>query len=302
MAITCSIKKQLPEFTLQVSFSTDKKRIGILGASGSGKSMTLKAIAGIEPVDEGEIVVEGRTLFSDRRRVNEKPQSRSVGYLFQNYALFPHMSVAKNIGIGLRGDAKERNQRIREMLVRFRLEGLAERMPGELSGGQQQRVALARIMAYEPDIILLDEPFAALDAFLREQLLQELMELLEDYRGTALLVSHDRDEIYRFAQELLVLDRGRQASFGDARELFLHPGEMETARLTGCKNIVPAQAVDAHHLEVPDWDVTLRLEQEIPEDIRYIGIRAHMFEPVWGLPPENAVPFVLSDMAEYPFE
>ena len=161
----------------------------------------------------------------------------------------------------------ENRCRVKEQLLRFRLEGLAKRFPGELSGGQQQRVALARIFACEPRVILLDEPFSALDAFLRDQLLQELMETLADYDGTVVFVSHNRDEIYRFSQELLIIDEGRQVCFGDTREL------------------------------------TLTLKREVPSDLHYVGIRAHMFEPVWGDEcPQNAVPFHLYDVAEYPFE
>lgn len=303
MSITCRIKRELPDFSLDLSFSAEKKRIGILGASGSGKSMTLKSIAGIETPDEGLIAVDGRVLFDREKKINERPQRRNVGYLFQNYALFPHMTVAQNIAAGLRGTKQENTQRVCRQLSRFRLERLAERLPGELSGGQQQRVALARIMAYEPQLILLDEPFAALDAFLRDQLLQELMETLADYDGTVIFVSHNRDEIYRFSQELLIIDSGKKVSFGNTKELFLHPREMETARLTGCKNIAPAKRVDDHRIFVPDWELTLKLKREVPSDLRYVGIRAHMFEPVWGdVMPDNAVAFHFTDVAEYPFE
>ena len=303
MSFTCRIKKELPDFSLDLSFSTDQKRIGILGASGSGKSMTLKSIAGIETPDEGQITVDGQVFFDKEKKINEKPQRRNVGYLFQNYALFPHMSVEQNIAAGLKGTKEEKIRRVQEQLARFRLEGLAKRFPGELSGGQQQRVALARIMAYEPQLILLDEPFAALDAFLRDQLLQELMETLADYDGTVIFVSPNRDEVYRFSQELLIIDDGAQVCFGDTKELFLHPRKMETARLTGCKNIAPAKRLDEHHVSVPDWDLTLTLQQEVPSELRYVGIRAHMFEPLWGdMTPENVVAFHLSDVAEYPFE
>lgn len=303
MSFTCKIQKQLSDFSLDLSFETEKRRIGILGASGSGKSMTLKSIAGIETPDAGQITVDGQVLFDKEKKINEIPQRRNVGYLFQNYALFPHMSVEQNIAAGLKGTKEEKLRSVQEQLSRFGLESLAKRFPGELSGGQQQRVALARILAYEPQLILLDEPFAALDAFLRDRLLQELMESLADYEGTVIFVSHNRDEIYRFSQELLIIADGHQVCFGDTKELFLHPRKIETARLTGCKNIAPAKRLDEHHVSVPDWDLTLSLQQEVPSGLRYVGIRAHMFEPVWGDEiPVNAVVFRLSDVAEYPFE
>ena len=165
MAISAEIHRKLNHFALDVCFSSKSRRIGILGASGCGKSMTLKSIAGIEVPDSGNIVVEGRILFDSDSRINLKPQKRNIGYLFQNYALFPTMTVAKNIAAGLKGNRKENEQRVREMVRKFRLDGLEDQLPAQLSGGQQQRVALARIMAYEPDVILLDEPFSALDMF-----------------------------------------------------------------------------------------------------------------------------------------
>ena len=116
MSITCRIKRDLPDFSLEISFSTEKKRIGILGASGSGKSMTLKSIAGIETPDEGQITVDGQVLFDKEKKINEKPQRRNVGYVFQNYALFPHMSVEQNIAAGLRGTKEQMARRVREQL------------------------------------------------------------------------------------------------------------------------------------------------------------------------------------------
>lgn len=236
MAINVQVRKKLDSFLLDISFESKSKRIGILGASGCGKSMTLKSIAGIETPDEGRIEVEGRTLFDRERKVNLKPQKRNVGYLFQNYALFPTMNVEKNIAAGLKGSRQGSETRVRQMIEKFRLQGLEKRLPGQLSGGQQQRVALARIMAYEPDVILLDEPFSALDMYLKDQLQQELIQMLEDYEGTVIMVSHNRDEVYRFSQDLLIIDQGRIAAAGETKEIFRNPVSREAARLTGCKN------------------------------------------------------------------
>lgn len=167
MGIKVDIKRKLGEFSLDINFQTESKRIGILGASGCGKSMTLKSIAGIETPDFGMIQIDDKVLFDSANKVDLKPQKRNVGYLFQNYALFPTMTVAKNIAAGLKGSKEEKQKKVQEMIEKFELTGLADRLPGQLSGGQQQRVALARIMAYEPDVILLDEPFSALDVFLK---------------------------------------------------------------------------------------------------------------------------------------
>ena len=160
MYLHLDIDKKLNDFRLQVSCEGNASRIGILGASGCGKSMTLKSIAGIEKPDKGRIVLGDRTLFDTSGKINLRPQARRVGYLFQNYALFPTMTVEQNIMAGLYGRGVDASKRVKEMITKFQLEGLEKRRPGELSGGQQQRVALARIMAYRPEAILLDEPFS----------------------------------------------------------------------------------------------------------------------------------------------
>ena len=209
MAIEVKIQRKLNTFELNIDFKSDSKRIGILGASGCGKSMTLKSIAGIEPPESGLIKIEGKTVYDSENKVNLKPQKRNIGYLFQNYALFPTMTVEKNIAAGLKGKKQENAKRVREMIEKFQLTGLEKRFPAELSGGQQQRVALARIMAYKPDVILLDEPFSALDMYLKDRLQQELLELFKDYEGTVIMVSHSRDEVYRFSEELLIIDQGQ---------------------------------------------------------------------------------------------
>ena len=302
MPIKVQIKKKLDSFLLDMEFQSESRRIGILGASCCGKSMTLKCIAGIETPDEGHIEVEGRTLFDRENRTDLKPQKRNVGYLFQNYALFPTMTVEKNIAAGLKGTRREKEARVREMMIKFQLQGLGKRLPGQLSGGQQQRVALARIMAYEPDVILLDEPFSALDMYLRDRLQQELMEMLADYKGTVVMVSHNRDELYRFSEEMVVIDEGHVAAAGETKELFQNPVSREAARLTGCKNFSRIHRIDAHTAEAADWGVTLHTEREIPEDVQWFGYRAHDFVPVWGERGENMFRFDLESTAFLPFE
>ena len=302
MAIEVRMKKKLGNFQLDIDFKTDENRIGILGASGCGKSMTLKCIAGIETPDEGRIIVDGTLLYDSAKKISLKPQKRHIGYLFQNYALFPTMTVEENIAAGLQGGKEEKRRKVAKMMEKFQLLGLGKQLPGELSGGQQQRVALARIMAYEPEAILLDEPFSALDEFLKDRLAQEMLDLLKDYRGTVILVSHSRDEIYRFTRELLTMADGRQISYGDTREIFAHPGRKETARLTGCKNITGARRIDRRHLEVPGWGITLRLSKNIPEKVAFIGFRAHEFVPVWGEAESNCIPVNIKSSAALPFE
>lgn len=302
MSVEVQIRKNMSGFRLNVQFSGKSRRIGILGASGSGKSMTLKSIAGIEAPQEGYIRVDHKILLDTARRVNLKPQARNIGYLFQNFALFPTMTTAENIAAGLKGSRAEKKKRVEEMVEKFRLSGLENRLPAQLSGGQQQRVALARMMAYRPDMILLDEPFSAMDVFLRDQMQRELMEMLQDYPGTAILVSHSRDEIYRFSEEILVLDQGTDVIYGKTKEVFANPVYMEAARLTGCKNFSNIRKIDSHTIEAIDWGIQLYLNKEVPDDADCIGCRAHDFVPVWGERPKNSLRVRLADLAELPFE
>lgn len=302
MGIAIDIQKKLGEFQLAIKLKSEASRIGILGASGCGKSMTLKSIAGIETPDSGYIRIEEEVLFDSTQKRNVKPQQRKVGYLFQNYALFPHMTVEQNIAAGLRGSKEENAERVREMIGKFRLQGLEKHLPGQLSGGQQQRTALARIMAYEPRVILLDEPFSALDGFLKDRLQLEMEEMLKDYRGTVIMVSHSRDEVYRFCEELVILDRGRVVVSGETRDLFANPRYREAARLTGCKNFSDIRRIDAHTAELTDWGICLHTKEVIPEACTAIGYRAHDFVPVWGEKVENCLKVQVKSCAEMPFE
>lgn len=277
MAIEVRIHREFDDFKLDVQFQSESRRIGILGASGCGKSLTLKSIAGIERPETGKIESAGKVFFDSAKKIWMPPQERNVGYLFQNYALFPTMTVEKNIGIALRCGKKEKEKKVRDMIERFSLQGLEKKLPGQLSGGQQQRTALARIMIYEPDMILLDEPFSALDSYLKEQTQRECLELLQDYPGTVILVSHSRDEIYRFSEEVLVMDGGKAVIKKTVKELFEHPQKVAAAKLTGCKNIEEIVWKDGKHLYVPGWDMVIPDGMGNVGGAQAIGIRAHEF-------------------------
>ncbi len=296
------IHRRTGGFELNVLIESDASRIGILGESGSGKSMTLKSIAGIEAVDSGHIEVDGRVLYDSSEKIDLKPQKRNVGYMFQNYALFPTMNVMKNVMAGLGRPTEENRSKAADMLRRFRMDGFEDRLPGELSGGQQQRVALARIMVTEPDLILLDEPFSALDSYLRDRMQVEMLEMLEDYPGQVVMVSHSRDELYRFSKELFILSSGSIIRHGETRSVFSEPESSVAARLTGCKNFSAAKALDGHTLEATDWGVVIKLDREIPADITTVGYRAHNFSPVWGERQENCIEFNLVRVDDLPFE
>ena len=188
------------------------------------------------------------------------------------------------------------------MVLRFHLEGLEKRYPGELSGGQQQRVALARIMAYKPDVIMLDEPFSALDTWLREQLQMEVRRTIEGYSGDVLLVTHSRDELYRFCEKCVVLKEGHAAASGDTKEIFRRPANVTAARLTGCKNISRARRIDSRHVLALDWGVPLSVSEDAAEDITHVGIRAHEFYPAGEKDTVNRISCRWEQTMKDPFE
>ena len=270
MSLEVNIKKRLGGFTLDVAFSAGDGVLALLGASGCGKSMTLRCIAGIERPDEGRIVLGDRVLFDSAQKINLPPQKRRVGLLFQNYALFPTMTVEQNIAASL--SKKDRGQ-VAEYIRRFRLEGLERRLPDQLSGGQQQRTALARMLIAQPDLLMLDEPFSALDAHLRWELEQEVMAVTRQFGGTTLLVSHNRDEVYRIAGSIAVYGHGSVDRVGDKWDLFRDPQTAVTARLTGCKNIAPARW-EGDRVTVPDWGLTLAARHP-GREVNCVGLRAH---------------------------
>ena len=296
-----NIQKELKEFDLDVSFELKNRSLGILGPSGCGKSMTLKSIAGIVDPDKGIISLntgEETVYFDSDKKINLKPQKRNVGYLFQNYALFPNMTVEENVACGLpKGDKKT----VSEMIERFHLQGLEKRYPRQLSGGQQQRVALARIMAYGPDVILLDEPFSAMDTFLKEQLRIELVRSLKDFDGFSIMVTHDRDEAFQFCDELIVLDEGKIIAKGNTYDIFENPRKVQVARLTGCKNISKIEVIDDYHLKSLDWGVVFEVSEKISSNITHIGIRAHNFVAA-EKDDVNVIDTANSTKLEMPFE
>lgn len=275
MSLYVDIEKNFRDFSLRVKLTDASSSMGILGASGSGKSMTLRCIAGIETPDKGKIIINGKTVFDSEKGINEKSQKRKAGYLFQNYALFPTMTVEKNIGCGFRGKKGERDRKVAEYIRRYHLEGLEKRYPHQLSGGQQQRAALARMMIGEPDVILLDEPFSALDSYLKDVLQRDMKEFLKDYKGDMVLVTHSREEAFQFCRELTLLKDGRILISGETKSIFDEPGSVEAARLTGCKNITEIQRLDSHHIYAKDWKMTLRTEKEVLPCHTHAAVRGH---------------------------
>ena len=240
MSLVVDIEKDLAGFSLDVSFRVDDARevMGLLGASGCGKSMTLKCIAGVVTPDCGHIELDGRVLFDSESRVDVPARDRRVGYLFQDYALFPNMDVLHNVMAGVRSrDAAERRRVAMGQIRAFRLDGLERLRPAQLSGGQRQRVAIARIMGSDPDLLLLDEPFSALDGYLRWQLELELSDTLREFGRPTVFVSHSRDEVYRLCDTVCVVSSGTSEPKLTVPQLFSAPDTLSAALISGCKNV-----------------------------------------------------------------
>lgn len=301
MQLFVDIHKPLTSYSLDVQFHLEGRVLGILGGSGSGKSMTLRCIAGLETPKRGSIILNDRILFDSHKRINVPIRSRRVGIVFQNYALFPHLTVAENITYGLRHlSPTERQQRLTEQISKLQLSGLENRYPNQLSGGQQQRVALARALIVEPEVLLLDEPFSALDTHLRHQLQEQLIETLSSYQGVTLFVTHNLEEAYEICEQLLVISQGQIIAYDDKQSIFERPTTYTGAQITGCKNFSPARTISPNQIEAVDWGCILKVIEPIPKSYAYVGIRAHHLHFTTDPNTENTFPCWLAHTRETP--
>lgn len=284
MSLSVSIKKHFPAFTLDVNIEAGNETLGWLGESGCGKSLTMRCIAGIETPDEGKIVVNGKTFFEreagKRPTVNLSPQERKTALLFQNYMLFPNLTVAENVAAGIdrKLPKEEREAQVNAELKRFGLDGFDKRYPSQLSGGQQQRVALARMLAAKPDILMLDEPFSALDAHLKGALEQNLAGLFETFHGTILYVSHDIDEALRFCDRIAVIEKGHVMEVSTGNNLVNNPQSAASIKLSGCKNATPARRINDHRVFLPAWGIEVETNKPVQENLTCMGVRAFFLE------------------------
>lgn len=274
MSLTVDIEKQLGKFRLQVSFTVPLGEVtGLLGASGSGKTVTLRCIAGLLTPDAGHIELDGRVLFDHRQGVNLPPQQRKVGYLFQQYALFPHYTVEQNIAVATRDRTA-----VEELLRRFQLQEHRHKRPRQLSGGQQQRVALARILAAQPQVLLLDEPFSALDTHLRGEIQGELSRFLEQFSGPCLMVTHSQDEVRRLCHQVCVVHHGASQPMQTTEEFFNHPRTLSACRLMGCPNISSVEHVGNGGTHATAWGLSV----QVPRNAAYVAIQPHHIRLVDG--------------------
>ena len=241
MALEVDITKKLDGFFMHMQFRAEQEIFAILGASGCGKSMTLKCIAGIEKPDEGRIVLDGKVLFDSEKKINLPPQKRKVGYMFQDYALFPHMNVSDNVGYGLKirkVPKAEIAERVEQALRLVQLEGYGKRMPDQLSGGQKQRIAIARAVINEPKVLLLDEPLGALDLKLRRQMQLELKRLQKQLGITFIYITHDQEEAINMSDRIGVMHEGILEQLGTPNEVYYQPQTSYVADFVGNANIL----------------------------------------------------------------
>ena len=263
----------------------------------------MRCIAGIETPDEGRIVVNDRVFFDSERKINLTPQQRKTALLFQSYMLFPNLTVAENVaaGIGREASKADRDALVAAELKRFGLEGFDRRYPAQLSGGQQQRVALARMLAARPGILMLDEPFSALDAHLKSVLEQNLVSLFDAFHGTVLYVSHDIDEALRFCDRIAVVEAGRITETGTGDDLVNRPQSLAGVKLSGCKNATAAVRVDERSVRLPKWGIEAATSAAVPEDVKALGVRAFFLQRVDG-PGENCYRVRVDRVSDSRFE
>ncbi len=279
--LALTFTKSLSNFHLSASFSSDKGILGILGSSGSGKSLTLKCIAGLFTPETGKISLNGKDLFNADKGINIPPRKRNIGYVFQNYALFPHLTVNQNIAYGLHQQEKGiRQQKVSDMIAKMQLSGLQNRFPSQLSGGQQQRVALARTLITEPELLLLDEPFSALDSHIKRLMQKELLGLIRtNYDGIVLLVTHNIEEAYRLSDRIAIFDQGKTLQIGDKEEIIASPANLSAARITGCNNFLEVEKVaeedDFHVFRSKDLVFKVQKKALLDSSQMIAGVRAN---------------------------
>lgn len=273
-----------PSFSMHCSFDADSDFVVLFGCSGSGKTTALRCIAGLENPDAGTIKINDTVYFDSRKKVNISPQKRKIGYMFQENALFPHMNVRQNIEFGLKGmSSSSKTEKVNEMLGLVGIDELEFAYPDELSGGQKQKVALARALAPSPEVLLLDEPFSALDTVVRLKLRKELRTIQKKLGIPVIFITHDPVEAFTMADRMAVFDNGRVQQLGSPEEVFYHPKTRYVAELVGFSNLFD-DAVIERHGQGDECTFLWSLGTEItaPYIRRIAGDKVS-----WGIRPEN---------------
>jgi molybdate transport system ATP-binding protein len=277
-------KGERPSFSMQCSFDTGSEFSVMFGCSGSGKTTAIRCIAGLENPDAGTIKINDTLYFDSRKKVNLPPQKRRIGYMFQENALFPHMNVRQNIDFGLKGlSSMDKAARLDEMLSLVGIEELEFAYPDELSGGQKQKVALARALAPNPDVLLLDEPFSSLDTVVRLKLRKELQTIQKKLGIPVIFITHDPVEAFTMADRMVVFDNGKVQQMGSPEDVFYHPKTRYVAELVGFSNLFDDAVVEGHgQKDECTFLWSLGTEITAPYIRRMAGDRVS-----WGIRPEN---------------
>lgn len=306
--LTVKIKKALPEFNIDVEFFVDNEILVILGSSGAGKTITLKCIAGLIYPDEGTIELNGKILFDSKTHINIPARQRKMGFLFQNYALFPHMTVNENVAFGIQYQSQQKiNERVAWLLEKMNIPGLGHRYPVQLSSGQQQRVALARALSNEPEVLLFDEPFSALDTPRKERLELEILSLRNFYKGDILFITHDLIQGYKLGSRIAIFESGRIVQCDTKHKVIESPANYTVARLTGLKNLMKGQIIGIKEKEI--WIMVPQLgdllRAIIKKDTNYsinqiviVGIRPEYIQFVNNYQNENTFLFTANQIIE----
>jgi len=277
-------KGENPSFSMHCSFDAGSDFVVLFGCSGSGKTTALRCIAGLEKPDAGTIKINDTLYFDSRKKVNLPPQKRKIGYMFQENALFPHMNIRQNIEFGLKGlNSSAKFERVNEMLDLVGIEELEFAYPDELSGGQKQKIALARALAPDPEVLLLDEPFSALDTVVRLKLRKELQTIQNKLGIPVIFITHDPVEAFTMADRMVVFDNGRVQQLGSPEDVFYHPKTRYIAELVGFSNLFDDAVVEGHgHGDECTFLWSLGTEITAPYIRRMAGDRVS-----WGIRPEN---------------
>lgn len=308
--IQAKIRKSIGGFSLNVEFAAAAGVTVLFGASGAGKTLTLDCVAGFQRPDEGRILLDDAILYDGATGVNVAPQKRNCGYVFQNYALFPHMTIRGNLAFAAdRLPRLERHRRVNETIERFRLEDVADRKPEGLSGGQRQRCSIARALIGSPRLLLLDEPARGLDAPLRAELYEVIRQVRKEFSTPVLLVTHDLDECFELGEEMIVLREGKVAQAGKPADIVEKPISLDVARLLGHYNLLRAEIVqldpqnNSSTLRIGDHQLTGRYfpghlrGDQVWLCVRQTSLRAM---PREGKPGPNQIPAQLERITERP--
>jgi molybdate transport system ATP-binding protein len=273
--LVVNIGKSFQEFHLNINLKTNDKVVGIIGPSGAGKSLLLNCIAGLQKPDSGEIYARGINFYHNKESVNLTPGKRNIGYVFQNYALFPNMTVRENIILAIEHlDKTEIEKRFIDKVKLLNLEGQVNKYPKELSGGQQQRVAIARALVIEPNILLLDEPLAAIDEFSKRKIIHELKNIITNFSGIVIIVTHNLEEAYELSDRLIMLSDGNVLINKPKAQVFSHPESKKVADFIGIENIYKIKSKDKNKVVINESGIEFQIEGDVDKEASHVCFRS----------------------------